>query len=184
VHASIAPQLHHILTENWLFPLETLFQRYPMLKPDTSGYPASTRHSTTYYWIQCIMYITKSISGSNTSRHFSFLCGPKNHTAGFKLKISISPSEIIIHLTNWETRYKVCQKKEQVCVFTSTLLFSQQWKFWLWNIHLLGQVTHNEGYTVGSYSAPHVEYWRTLAKKSRHREVNMMEARDCSILVT
>ena len=100
MRASIAPQLRHILTENWLFPLETLFQRYPMLKPDTSGYPASTRHSTTYYWIQCIMYITKSISGSNTSRHFSFLCGPKNHTAGFKLKISISPSEIIIHLTN------------------------------------------------------------------------------------
>jgi hypothetical protein len=72
------------------------------------------------------MYITKSISGSNTSRHFSFLCGPINHTAGFRLKISISPSEIIIHVKNWETRYTVFQKKEQVCVFTSILLFSQQ----------------------------------------------------------
>ena len=140
MHASTAPQLCHILTENWLFPLETLFQRYPMLKPDTSGYPASTRYSTTYYWIKCIMYITKSISGSNTSRHFSFLCGPKNHMAGFKLKTSISPSEIIIHLINWETWYTVLQKKEQVCVFTSILLFPKKEKFWLCNIHLLGQV--------------------------------------------
>jgi len=43
---------------------------------------------------------------------------------------------------------------------------------------------YTEGDTVGCYPAPHVEYLRTLAKKSRHREVNMMEARDCSILVT
>jgi hypothetical protein len=154
-----------------------------MLKPDTSGYPASTRHSTTYYWIQCILYITKSISGSNTSRHFSFLCGPKNHTAGFKLKISISPSEIIINLINWETRYTVLQKKEQICVlninftvFTTVKIDCGTSTFWV--------KLYKQGYMVGSYSAPHVEYWRTLTKKSRHREVNMMEARDCSILVT
>jgi len=43
---------------------------------------------------------------------------------------------------------------------------------------------YKEGDTVGNYSAPHVEYLRTLAKKFRHRKVNMIEARDCSILVT
>lgn len=65
-----------------------------MLKPDTSGYPASTRHITTYYRTVCIMHIPKHISSSNmdvnniNQRTFlSPISGPENHIPEFKQNI-------------------------------------------------------------------------------------------------
>ena len=152
-----------------------------MLKPDTSGYPANTRHSTTYCWIQCIMYITKSISCSNTSKHFSFLCGPKKSHSRVQVKN--------FHFSFWNNNlpYKLenmvhspSGKGASLCISVN---FHKSENSDCGTFFFCVRL-YTEGETVGSYPAPHVEYWRTLAKKSRHREVNMMEARDCSVLVT
>jgi hypothetical protein len=101
--------------------------------------------------------------------------------SGYKLKISTSTSEIIIHLINWETYNTVLQKNVQVylqqfyCFHNSENSDCGTSIFWV--------RLYKDGDTVGSNSAPHAEYQRTLVKKTRHKEVIKMEARDCSILV-